>query len=78
LVSIEWVDGSKILFNSKQNAAKQLKKVIIKLKELPEKYDKFLSLIARTLNYRFIWRGRWYHYDTMHFEYRPELFGTID
>jgi hypothetical protein len=20
----------------------------------------------------FIWGGRWYHYDTMHFEYRPE------
>ncbi|MEM9221796.1 MAG: M15 family metallopeptidase [Pseudomonadota bacterium] len=23
--------------------------------------------------YCFIWGGRWYHYDTMHFEYRPEL-----
>ncbi len=22
----------------------------------------------------FAWGGRWYHYDTMHFEYRPELF----
>lgn len=22
----------------------------------------------------FIWGGKWYHYDTMHFEYRPELF----
>lgn len=22
----------------------------------------------------FIWGGRWHHYDTMHFEYRPELF----
>lgn len=22
----------------------------------------------------FSWGGRWYHYDTMHFEYRPELF----
>ena len=21
----------------------------------------------------FIWGGRWYHYDTMHFEYRPDL-----
>lgn len=21
----------------------------------------------------FIWGGRWYHYDSMHFEYRPEL-----
>lgn len=24
----------------------------------------------------FIWGGRWYHYDTMHFEYRPELFAA--
>lgn len=24
----------------------------------------------------FIWGGRWAHYDTMHFEYRPELLGT--
>lgn len=22
----------------------------------------------------FIWGGKWHHYDTMHFEYRPELF----
>lgn len=28
--------------------------------------------------YGFIWGGRWYHYDTMHFEYRPELFFKID
>ena len=26
--------------------------------------------------YGFIWGGRWYHYDTMHFEYRPELLST--
>lgn len=24
----------------------------------------------------FIWGGRWYHFDTMHFEYRPEMFTT--
>ncbi|MBS1520046.1 MAG: M15 family metallopeptidase [Bacteroidetes bacterium] len=23
--------------------------------------------------YGFIWGGKWYHFDTMHFEYRPEL-----
>jgi hypothetical protein len=23
---------------------------------------------------KFIWGGKWYHFDTMHFEYRPELF----
>jgi hypothetical protein len=22
----------------------------------------------------FIWGGKWHHFDTMHFEYRPELF----
>ncbi|HRD75290.1 MAG TPA: M15 family metallopeptidase [Hyphomicrobiaceae bacterium] len=22
----------------------------------------------------FIWGGKWYHYDSMHFEYRPEMF----
>jgi hypothetical protein len=26
--------------------------------------------------YGFIWGGKWYHFDTMHFEYRPELFYT--
>ena len=24
----------------------------------------------------FIWGGKWYHYDTMHFEYRPEIVGV--
>ena len=32
--------------------------------EIPEVFEKF----------GFIWGGKWYHYDTMHFEYRPELF----
>lgn len=26
--------------------------------------------------YGFIWGGKWYHYDTMHFEYRPELISS--
>jgi len=25
----------------------------------------------------FIWGGRWYHYDTMHFEHRPDLAGKL-
>lgn len=25
----------------------------------------------------FIWGGRWYHYDTMHFEYRPEFLISV-
>ena len=24
----------------------------------------------------FVWGGKWYHYDTMHFEYRPEIVGA--
>jgi hypothetical protein len=24
----------------------------------------------------FIWGGKWYHYDTMHFSYRPEIIGA--
>ena len=24
----------------------------------------------------FIWGGKWYHFDTMHFEYRPEIIGA--
>lgn len=32
-----------------------------------------LDLVALFEAQGFIWGGRWYHYDTMHFEYRPEL-----
>ena len=39
---------------------------------------KYVNRIPREIvtifeKYGFIWGGRWYHYDTMHFEYRPEL-----
>lgn len=39
---------------------------------------KFLNTIPLEIveifeRHGFIWGGRWYHYDTMHFEYRPEL-----
>lgn len=129
LVKLDWIDGTNILFNKKQNAANQLQKVINELRRLPKKFRKYLINIAGTYNYRkisgtnrlsahsfgiavdinvknssywkwdrafkyknkipqkivdifekygFIWGGRWYHYDTMHFEYRPEFFDTID
>ena len=29
-------------------------------------------------NHGFIWGGKWYHFDTMHFEFRPELLGAPD
>lgn len=32
-----------------------------------------LELVKLFEEYGFIWGGKWYHYDTMHFEYRPEL-----
>jgi hypothetical protein len=32
-----------------------------------------MAIVALFEKYGFIWGGRWYHYDTMHFEYRPEL-----
>lgn len=31
------------------------------------------DIVAIFEKYGFIWGGKWYHYDTMHFEYRPEL-----
>lgn len=33
-----------------------------------------LALVAIFEKNGFIWGGRWLHYDTMHFEYRPEFF----
>lgn len=32
-----------------------------------------LELVRIFEKYGFIWGGNWYHFDTMHFEYRPEL-----
>jgi len=32
-----------------------------------------LEIVQVFEKYGFIWGGKWYHFDTMHFEYRPEL-----
>ena len=32
-----------------------------------------LEIVRIFERHGFIWGGKWYHYDTMHFEYRPEL-----
>ncbi|MCI4668291.1 MAG: M15 family metallopeptidase [Bacteroidia bacterium] len=32
-----------------------------------------LEIVKIFEKYGFIWGGKWYHYDTMHFEFRPEL-----
>jgi hypothetical protein len=34
------------------------------------------EIVAIFEKHGFIWGGKWYHFDTMHFEYRPELLGT--
>ena len=34
------------------------------------------EIVAIFERHGFIWGGRWSHFDTMHFEYRPELIGT--
>lgn len=34
-----------------------------------------LGLVRVFERHGWIWGGRWYHHDTMHFEYRPELTG---
>lgn len=34
------------------------------------------EIVAIFERHGFIWGGRWSHFDTMHFEYRPELLGT--
>jgi len=37
-----------------------------------------LELVGIFERHGFIWGGRWCHYDTMHFEYRPELLTGLD
>ena len=32
-----------------------------------------LEIVRVFEKHGFIWGGKWYHYDTMHFEYRPEI-----
>ena len=44
----------------------------------PGNVPKYRNKIPKTVidvfeRHGFIWGGKWYHYDTMHFEYRPEL-----
>ncbi|MBS0559598.1 MAG: M15 family metallopeptidase [Proteobacteria bacterium] len=36
------------------------------------------AIVAIFERHGFIWGGRWSHYDTMHFEYRPELLPGFD
>ncbi len=43
------------------------------VENIPYKNRIPLELVEIFERHGFIWGGKWYHYDTMHFEYRPEL-----
>jgi hypothetical protein len=47
------------------------KSEIIELKKFKNRIP--IDLVKIFEKYGFIWGGNWYHFDTMHFEYRPEL-----
>jgi hypothetical protein len=32
-----------------------------------------LEIVEIFERHGFIWGGKWYHFDTFHFEYRPEI-----
>jgi hypothetical protein len=42
-------------------------------KKIPYKNRMPREIVDIFERHGFIWGGKWYHYDTMHFEYRPEL-----
>jgi hypothetical protein len=44
-----------------------------KNKKIPYKNRMPHEIVDIFERHGFIWGGKWYHYDTMHFEYRPEL-----
>src|SRR5882757_22845 len=46
-----------------------------KTKTIPYKNRMPQEIVDIFERHGFIWGGKWYHYDTMHFEYRPELLG---
>ncbi len=48
----------------------QLDSVEINLKWHNSVPEKIVEIFER---HGFIWGGKWFHYDTMHFEYRPEM-----
>lgn len=50
-----------------QNKTENGKRPILYKNQIP------LKIVQIFENNGFIWGGKWYHYDTMHFEYRPEL-----
>nr|WP_255720555.1 M15 family metallopeptidase [Acuticoccus kalidii] len=41
--------------------------------DIPYRNQIPIEIVEVFEKYCFIWGGRWHHYDTMHFEYRPEF-----
>ncbi len=46
------------------------------LTQVPYKNRIPLEIVEAFEKHGFVWGGRWYHFDTMHFEYRPEIVMT--
>lgn len=59
-INVDYADYWKWNQPTKSNDIEYKNKIPQQIVEIFEKYG-------------FIWGGKWYHYDTMHFEYRPEL-----
>ncbi|RFC42070.1 MAG: D-alanyl-D-alanine carboxypeptidase [Verrucomicrobia bacterium] len=45
------------------------------LEDMKQRKDYPAQIVRAFESERFIWGGKWYHFDLMHFEYRPEYFG---
>ncbi len=64
----------------KQTSAEILK--TLKEKGIPDYRPEAMAAIPQSLidafeRHGFIWGGKWNHFDTMHFEYRPEFFEDL-
>lgn len=69
LVHVAWF-GQTVPFTRVNGANRQLEKVAAEIayaNRIP------LEIVGVFEKYGFVWGGRWYHFDTMHFEYRPEI-----
>lgn len=62
--------GTSIDINTKYTDYWQWNKNLIYRNRIP------FEIVEIFEKYGFIWGGKWYHYDTMHFEFRPELILT--
>jgi len=64
--------GTAIDLSTKHGAYWRWKKPGTSIAALRDSYPN--EIVAIFEKHGFIWGGKWFHYDFMHFEYRPELF----